>query len=161
MQLPICSKLQCNDICDKFVCDGSRPHYIGDNGIDIASHVCWLISCLFWHRVLFSFIAVQLFELKRRAKLTEVRLQAADSRVCCCHLFYQEWADTLRHGRDRSVSFILFFESTVRLLFAVVFSSFSHLILLQHAAHRHASRVQGCGADVVPLPGGAFDPLHC
>ena len=109
MQLPICSKLQCNNICDKFVCDGSRPHYIGDNGIDIASHVCWLISCLFWHRVLFNFITVQLFELKRRAKLTEVRLQAADSRVCCCHLFYQEWADTLRHGRDRFVSFILFF----------------------------------------------------
>jgi hypothetical protein len=58
--------------------------FVGSHWIDIVCHVCWLFSNLFWFRVVLGFATVQLIELSRRAKLTE------------------EWADTLRHGRDGS-----------------------------------------------------------
>lgn len=79
----ICTLLGC-DFCRTFVCHGRIPAYVGNHWIDIVCHLCWIFCTLFWFRLVLSFVTIQLFELSRRAKLTE------------------EWADTLRHGRDSS-----------------------------------------------------------
>ena len=47
-------------------------------------------------------MTIQLFELSRRAKLTEVWFCCAQEGFVRPRHALQEWADTLRHGRDRS-----------------------------------------------------------
>jgi hypothetical protein len=76
--------------------------YVGNHWIDILCHVCWIVCNLFWFRLVLSFVTIQLFELSRRAKLTEVWFCCAQEGFVRPRHALQEWADTLRHGRDRS-----------------------------------------------------------
>ena len=91
------------------VCPGFEPVYVGYHWADIVCHVCWAIGSLFWFRLLVSFIAINMFELLRRAKLTEVcslttcNNNQTRAAMLVFYSLFQEWADTLRHGRDRQV----------------------------------------------------------
>jgi hypothetical protein len=46
--------------------------FVGDNWVDIVCHICWFVTSVFWFRTILAFVAIQMFELLRRAKLIEV-----------------------------------------------------------------------------------------
>jgi hypothetical protein len=72
LQLDFCNYIQCHESCKNAKCAGFEPLYFGIQWADITCHICWAIGSFFWFRVILGFLAVHIFELLRRAKLTEV-----------------------------------------------------------------------------------------
>ena len=143
---------------------------MGYHWADIVCHVCWAIGTLFWFRLLMSFIAINMFELLRRAKLTEVcSLTTCNNNwtraaMPVFYLLFQEWADTLRHGRDRQVHAHQTLLPPAQC--AVTASASCHhpvtrvccltLPPLQLLQHGHAPHVQRGRHELVLLPRGAL-----
>jgi len=75
-------------------CPDSAWHaYIGRSSTDVLAHVCWFFTVVFSFSTIIRFVIVAVLEMMRRWALM------------------QEWADVLRHGRDRSLRFGVLLES--------------------------------------------------
>ena len=67
--------------------DSAWDAYIGRSSTDVLAHVCWFFSSIFFFSINIRFVIIAILEMMRRWALI------------------QEWADVLRHGRDKSLRF--------------------------------------------------------
>ena len=73
--------------------DSAWDAYVGRSATDVLAHVCWLFSSIFFFFINIRFVIVAILEMMRRWALM------------------QEWADVLRHGRDKSLRFGVLLQS--------------------------------------------------